>query len=826
MKPPQTLHALLNQAVSLHQQGQLTQAKVLYEKVLVKQPRSFDALHLSGVLAAQRQDFALAVERIGQAIAVDPNRAEAHFNLGNAFRELKRWDEALVCFERALVLQPDDEAAYSSYGLVLIALGRLDEAVSSFDKALFCKPRYASAYVDRGNALLKLERLDEALANFDQAIAIEPQYAKAYNNRGNVLTTLKRYDEAIQSYEKAISIQPDYAISYSNRGNVLQELGRLEEALASHDTALAIKPDYADAHNNRGTVLQDLNRWNDALESLCRAIELQPDHIEALCNCGTAMRHLGRLNDALVCYDRAVSIQPSNAALYNNRGHALKDLVRLDEASNNYARALELKPDFEFVLGDLMFSRRKICAWQTFDQDLQQLQVQLNQHQKVSQPFAVLALFDDPTLQRSAAEVWAQAHHSAPSPLGLITQTPDHTSPHPHQDKIRLAYYSADFHNHATAYLMAQLFECHDKSQFELYAFSFGPDTQDAMRQRVVAAFDHFIDVRSHSDQAVAQRSRELGIDIAVDLKGYTRDSRPGIFACRCAPVQVNYLGYPGTMGAPFMDYLIADKVVIPPESQEHYSENIVYLPHCYQVNDSQREIADTVWRKADLGLPEEGFVFCCFNNSYKITPHTFASWMRVLKAVPGSVLWLLGDNDTAQRNLQSHTQAAGVDPSRLVFAPRLPLPEHLARHRAADLFLDTLPYNAHTTASDALWAGLPVLTQMGQSFAARVAASLLTAVGLPELITQGQQAYEARAIELANEPLQLSAIKQKLAHNRATSPLFSGQLFARHIEAAYAEIHRLAHQHGHDLGQPEFVCELGGRRGPKNPEGGHAGLG
>ena len=278
-----------------------------------------------------------------------------------------------------------------------------------------------------------------------------------------------------------------------------------------------------------------------------------------------------------------------------------------------------------------------------------------------------------------------------------------------------------------------------------------------------------------------------------MDLKGYTQDSRPGIFAHRCAPVQVNYLGYPGTMGADFMDYLIADKVVIPPESQQHYLEKIVYLPHSYQVNDGQREIADTVWRKADLGLPEEGFVFCCFNNTYKITPHTFASWMRILQAVPGSVLWLLGDNETAQRNLQRYVQEAGVEPERLVFAPRMPLPEHLARHNAADLFLDTLPCNAHTTASDALWAGLPVLTQQGQSFAARVAASLLHAVGLPELIVHTAREYEELAIALARDPLRLNQIKQKLAAQRDTAPLFNAKQLARHIEQAYQTMHERA---------------------------------
>ena len=285
--------------------------------------------------------------------------------------------------------------------------------------------------------------------------------------------------------------------------------------------------------------------------------------------------------------------------------------------------------------------------------------------------------------------------------------------------------------------------------------------------------------------------SRDLGIDIAIDLKGFTQDNRMGIFAERCARVQINYLGYPGTLAAPYFDYIVADKTLIPHESQQYYTEKIIYLPHSYQVNDSKRKISNRVFTRQQLGLPKSGFVFCCFNNNYKILPETFDVWMRLLKTVNGSVLWLFEDNPTAAKNLRKEATNRGVDPARLVFAPRMELEDHLARHRVADLFIDTLPCNAHTTASDALWAGLPVLTQMGQSFAARVAASLLNAMDLPELITKTQGEYEARAIELANNPLRLTEIKKKLERNRETSPLFNGQLFARHIEAAYTEIHR-----------------------------------
>jgi predicted O-linked N-acetylglucosamine transferase (SPINDLY family) len=359
------------------------------------------------------------------------------------------------------------------------------------------------------------------------------------------------------------------------------------------------------------------------------------------------------------------------------------------------------------------------------------------------------------------------------------------------QPKIRIAYYSADFLNHATAHLMAELFERHDKEKFELIAFSFGPDANDEMQVRVSQAFDQFIDVTALSDLEVAQLSRELGIDVAVDLKGLTQDSRLGIFSYKAAPIQVSYLGYPGTLGADYIDYLIADKTLIPVQSQQHYSEKIVYLPNSYQVNDRHRVIAPTQFTKQELGLPQDAFVFCCFNNNFKITPDVFDTWVRILKAVDKSVLWLFQDNPTAATNLQKEAALRGLDPTRLVFAKRMDLPEHLARHKSADLFLDTLPYNAHTTASDALWAGLPVLTCMGESFASRVAASLLNAIGLPELITQTPEDYEALAIELATNPGKLQSIKAKLAANRLTTPLFDTALFTKHIEAAYVQMYQ-----------------------------------
>ena len=498
------------------------------------------------------------------------------------------------------------------------------------------------------------------------------------------------------------------------------------------------------------------------------------------------MRELGRIDEALASYDKAIELKGDYAEAYNNRGNLLRETKQLDKSLESYAKALEINPDYEYLFGTLIHTSMFICDWSRYDEFVRDLFAKIKDHKKVTPSFPVLALTDSLEVQRQAAQIWVDDKHPENTSLGPIAKVEGVIKP-----KIRLGYYSADFHDHATAYLMAELFERHDKSKFELIAFSFGPDKKDAMRQRVSAAFDQFLDVRLKSDKEIAELSREMGIDIAVDLKGFTQDQRLGIFSYRAAPIQVSYLGYPGTMAAPYIDYLIADRTLIPEESQRHYSEKIVYLPHSYQVNDRQRVIAQKVFTREELGLPKEGFVFCCFNNNFKITPATFDGWVRVLKAVEGSVLWLLEDNMAAGRNLRKEAQARGLDPNRLVFAKRMKLPEHLARHRAADLFLDTLPYNAHTTASDALWAGLPVLTCMGESFASRVAASLLNAIELPELITDTQQEYEAMAIGLAKDSDKLKGIRDKLERNRLTTPLFDTNLFTEHIENAYTKLYQ-----------------------------------
>ncbi|MGO9934563.1 MAG: tetratricopeptide repeat protein [Steroidobacteraceae bacterium] len=654
-------------------------------------------------------------------------------------------------------------------------------ALDSYARALKIKPDYAEAHNNRGIALQELKRFAEALDSYARALKIKPDHAEALNNRGVALQELKRFEEALDSYACALKIKPDYAEAHNNLGVALQELKRFEEALDSYACSLKIKPDYAEAHNNRGNSLRELKRFEEALDSHARAIKA--GHAEAHNNLGITLQELKRFEEALDSYARALQIKPDYAEAHNNRGVTLRELKRFEESLDSYARALNIQSNGDWLYGTWLHAKMQVSNWSNFESQIADLAAKIQQGKKTTLPFSVLGLIDCLTLQRQAAETWVREKYPPSrmlAPLGKRRRG----------ERIRIGYYSADYHGHATAYLMAELFERHDKESFELLAFSYGRDAHDDMRKRSAAAFARFLDVRTMSDIEVARLSRELGIDIAVDLKGFTQDARTGIFSFRAAPIQVNYLGYPGTMGAPYIDYIIADQTLIPQKSRQQYSERIVCLPHSYQANDTKRQIADKEFARAELGLPSTGFVFCCFNQNYKITPDTFDGWMRILKQVEGSVLWLLVDNKTAAENLRREARARNVDAGRLIFAAHMALPEHLARHRAADLFIDTLPCNAHTTASDALWAGLPVLTRMGESLAARVAASLLYAIGLPELVTTTQEQYESTAIELASDPGRLAEFKDRLRRNRLTMPLFDTEQFTRHVENAYTQMY------------------------------------
>ena len=622
-------------------------------------------------------------------------------------------------------------------------------------------------------------QLVDAEAIYREILQLQPNHFDALQLLGTVCIQRNNYAAALELLDKALSINSSNPSSLHNRGVALKELNRYEEALEVYDKALALKPDYAEAYYNRGVALLELKRYQEAVASNEKAISLTPDHFMAYSNLGNALQELCRYEEAVGMYDKALALKPDYAEAYYNRGFALREMKRFEEALESYGKALVLKPNLDYLVGECLHTKMRICDWSMFDRYMNELSARIKLQEKAIHPFPVLGLFDSLSIQKEAAMILVQDKYAVRHALPDIINRK-------RCDTIRIGYFSTDFRNHPLSFLMAELIELHDRGRFEIYAFSFGPDIHDEMRKRLESAFDKFIDVKNLSEKDVALLSRSLKIDIAIDLGGFTKHSRTGIFAFRAAPIQVNYMGYPGTMGAEYIDYIIADKILIPEECKHQYSERIIYLPYSYQINDRKRKIAEIKFTKEELGLPKKGFVFCCFNNNYKIIPKTFDGWMRILKEVEESVLWLFEDNSRVASNLRQEAVRRGIDADRLIFAKKLPLSEHLARYRRADLFLDTLPYNAHTTASDALWAGLPVLTCIGESFVSRVGASLLNAIHLPELITATHEEYESLAIELATNPEKLRKIREKLKKNRLTTPLFDTPSVTRYIEEAY----------------------------------------
>lgn len=724
--------------------------------------------------------------------------ADESFRQARDLQESGRLEAAAEALRHILESHPDHWESLNALAAITLQNDQLEEAVTLYDTAISQKPTYAEPYYKRANASNRLGRLEVALADYDRAIALDPSHARALCNRGAVLDRLGRREEALDSYDRAISLDPQDFLAHYNRASVLKELNRLEEALASYDNAVHLKADFAAAYINRGNVLAELQRPDAAIASYDRAIALAPIHAEAYHGRGLALHALQHFDQAIAEYRKAIEIMPTHAEAHHGLGHSLASLKQFEPAILSFDQALTLAVGTKFLFGTCRATRMQVCQWNGLTSDLDSIRQGVQDGKSVCNPLALAALIDSPALLRAAAQIWTRDESPPSCELGAITARPPSA-------KIRIGYFSSDFRAHPVALLTAGLFERHDRSRFEVIAFAFGPKATDTMQARLMKAFDRFIDVRGRSDLEVAALARELGIDIAVDLNGITLHCRSKIFALRAAPIQINYLGYPGTMGAGYMDYLIADRNVIPPTHREHYAEKIIYLPDSFIPFDSSQAIAVKTFTRDELGLPRQGFVFCCFNNTHKITPQIFDSWMKILMRTEASVLWLSQANSMAAENLRKEATHRGVDPRRLIFAERWPsLSEHLARLRVADLFLDTLPYNAHATALDALWAGVPLLTCEGEGFAGRVAASLLRTIGLPQLITSSISQYEDAATELAADPGRLSGIRQQLALNRSTTALFDTERYTKNLEASY----QMIYDRYHSGGAPQHINE------------------
>ena len=746
---PKEVDQQLQTAFSLHRAGKLDKAASIYREIVDKDPNNFYALQYLGVIEAS----------------------------------LGHFEQAKALMARSVVINPPNIQFIENYAAILFQTGDYDSALQICVKGLQLDRTNVSLLYVSAISKYKLRQLQEALVQFDKLLSLEPNHIAALNERGSVLAEMKKYDVALASFEKALKLQPQYAEAWLNQGNALSKLKRYDHASAAYDKALAFKPNLPNAWLGRGNIERGLKRYDDAFAAYDRALALEPELAGAWLGRGNVFEELKRHDDALAAYDKALALEPDLAGAWLGRANVFEGLKRYEDALAAYDKALALEPDLIGAEGARLHCKMHLCDWSNCSVECKHLISAIKNNERNSEPFSFVAISTSREDQLKCAKLWVSEKYQ-------VSAQPIWDGEIYNHDKIRVAYVSADFREHATSYLMAGMFECHDKTKFEITAISIGPDDGSALRGRLKDAFDDFLDGSLLSDDEIARWIRQKEIDILIDLNGFTQNARTGIFARRPAPVQVNYLGFPGTMGASYIDYLFADATLVPQSHQQDYSEKIVYLPNSYQVNDTKRAVSERALAREGMGLKDNSFVFCCFNNNYKITPETFDRWSRVLKQVDGSVLWLLESNATAAGNLRKEARSKGLDPDRLIFAPLVPLPDHLARHRCADLFLDTLPYNAHTTASDALWAGLPVLTQIGETFAGRVAASLLIAIGLPELIASTPQAYEELAIELATNPKKLAAIKYKLASNRLTTPLFDTQLFTRHIERAHEAIY------------------------------------
>ena len=632
--------------------------------------------------------------------------------------------------------------------------------------------------LQRGAILHQSGDLAGAAQIYRRVLNANPEDFNALRLLGVVELQLGNLDTAESLITKSVRYYEKSADAHYFLARIFVEKNARDRAVFHLKKCIALEAGHLNGLITLACLVAETTRPQEAIQWFDRALAIDPSAVDALFNYGKLLARLRRHQEAIACYDKVVAISPRHPHALFNRGVLFFLQRRYEEATADYRRVLASDPNYKYAFGLLVESRLHACDWAGLPDDIVRLRAVVSAGQPASDPFAMVAISPSPQEQLICARTYAADRY--PPRAGLVR------AGRTERNLIRVAYMSGEFREQATSYLTAELFEVHDRTRFEISAVSTGANDRSAMRARLEAAFDKFIDASEMSDRNIAEMLVQSEIDILVNLNGYFGVERTGVFAMRPCPIQVNYLGFPGTMGADYMDYIIADRQVIPEDQRSFYSEKVVYLPEVYQANDATKHIDERVPTRAELGLPNSGFVFCCFNNNHKIRPEIFDIWCRLLREVEGSVLWLLEFHAAAGRNLRQEAEKRGVPAERIVFAPPIPLAKHLARIRAADLFLDTLPHNAHTTTSDALWAGVPVLTCVGSTFAGRVAGSLLQAIGLPELTTNSLDAYEALATRIARDPSLLQDFKAKLARNRGSWPLFASDRFRRHLESAY----------------------------------------
>ena len=787
--------ALYNKGKSLTMLERFEEALSAYASAIALKPQLFEAWLGRGNVCLKLKQYEAALAAYDRALRLNPDLTDAWMACAGIFTERKQYGDAIAAYDRVLAVRPNLAEAWLGRGRGCEGLAHHVEALGAFDRALTLEPNLAVAWYCRGVALFRLKQHQEAFAALERALAIEPNFAEAWVGRGNLAWELERFEEAFAAFERALALKPDLAEAWLGRGNVSYDIRHSEslsargkgltdfteytDTMAAFDRALALEPNLAEAWLGRGNVLcADIKNYHEAQQAYDQALALKSDLAEAWLGRGNALFGLKNYPDAQLAYDRALALKPDLAKAWFGLGRVFAALNQYADAVVAFDRAVAQKSDIKYARGARLYAQLHLADWANLDAEISAIISAVREQKSVIDPLVFSLISSSPSDQLICAKQFIR------SPISFPAIWSGEIYSH---DRIRIAYLSADFRNHPVTQLTVGLFEQHDRSRFHTFGISFGPDDNSSARRRIKSAFEEFIDVQQMSDEDIARLIRHKEIDIVVDLMGFTSDNRVDVLGRRAAPIQINYLGYPGTMAADYIDYIIADQTIIPKEHFAFYSEQVVWLPDCYQANDASQPISERKPRRSECQLPETAFVFCCFNNTVKMLPEMFDIWMRLLTAKEKSVLWLSGTNATAVGNLRREAEKRGVSPDRLLFATKTPLlADHLARLGNADLFLDTLPYNAHATASDALWAGVPLITCLGSGFASRVAASLLKAVGLDELITHSLHDYEALALGLANDPARLRAIREQLALNRTTHPLFDTARFTRHIESAY----------------------------------------
>lgn len=636
--------------------------------------------------------------------------------------------------------------------------------------------------LDYAIELHKKGNIEEALSLYLKLYLDENENTKLLFYIGNAYLQTKKFDLAIDYYKKTISSDRNHFNAYNNLGGTLLTLGRYKEAIEIFKKTIKIKPDFSDAYSNLASCYHNLKQYEDSILNYNKAIKLNPKNFAAYNNLGSTYKEINQNENAINNFNIAKKINPDYYIAYNNLGNHFQEIKLYEDAIKNYKKVVELKPDFKFAIGKLMHAKMRISDWNEYEIHLDNLINSFKKKNKTITPFPFLSLIDNPSYHKINAEIYSKDQFIGPKKEQIKKEIKKN-------EKIKLGYFSPDFRDHPILHLTREIFQFHNKSKFEIYAFSFGPKEEYENLEEVKGFFTKFIDIRNMSDQEVANLSQEIGIDIAIDLCGFTAWNRAKIFFFRAAPIQINYLGYPGTMGSEFMDYIIADKTVIPENEKINFSEKVAYLPNCYQPNTKTDSLIEKDFSRTDFNLPEDAFVFCNFNSSYKITPNIFNVWMNILKKTPKSILWLLKSNNTACENIWKTAEKKGIDRNRIIFAERLPHYDHLKRIALADIFLDTFPYNAHTTASDTIRMGVPIIALMGKSFASRVSSSILNQVNMKELITTNTEDFQNLAIDIASNKNKLKKIKDDLNNSLSNSSLFDSVKFTKDLETLYQKI-------------------------------------